>query len=355
MMNQTNGGRFVVTAAVVCLLVVLAVGAYAALVVFGGTDTYPAGAFSDLGESFSAAESDRTETSDESVAADTENDQRYSFVWMTDTQTYTRYYPEVLESMCGWLKDNSTQLDIRALFHTGDIIDTYTDVEQWECAQRNFGLVPKNVMSLYLTGNHDVGFTSADYSYYYEYFGDGEKVLPGGNGGIYNNGKAQYILYSTQNCDYIFLGFGWNITEGMVNWAKDLLETYSDRVCILMTHSYLDTDATLTSNGELLYDGIVSTCPNVALVLCGHMHGTAVSVSTFDDDGDGTAERTVTQILADYQGESGGGDGYLQIITVDEQAGVVELTPYSPYLDEYADFNDDNEKLIIDIRDWLKK
>ena len=45
----------------------------------------------------------------------------------------------------------------------------------------------------------------------------------------------------------------------------------------------------------------------------------------------------------------------MQIITVDEQAGVVELTPYSPYLDEYADFNDDNEKFIIDIRDWLKK
>ena len=56
----------------------------------------------------------------------------------------------------------------------------------------------------------------------------------------------------------------------------------------------------------------------------------------FDDDGDGVKERTVYEIMMNYQaaGDMGGG-GYLRLMQFDEAAHEIRCVNYSPYLNDY--------------------
>ncbi|HPE95861.1 MAG TPA: metallophosphoesterase, partial [Bacillota bacterium] len=275
--------------------------------------------------------SDENSTADESDALLPE---RFTAVWITDTQYYSKYYPATQTAMVDWICEWALDGNAQLAFHTGDIVHNYDAVEQWEAAKAEYSKLNGKIKYILLAGNHDVGFSAVDYSQYFKYIGDGEKVVPEGEGGIFDNGKAQYILFSSQTHDYIFLGFCWNTSTAMLEWANALLEQYSDRTAIFMTHSYLEIDSTLTSNGERLFNELISTSPNIRLVLCGHNHGAAQVASEIDDNGDGITDRTVYQILADYQAEQKGGQGYLRLLTFDEIEKKLLIRTYSPLLDD---------------------
>ena len=73
----------------------------------------------------------------------------------------------------------------------------------------------------------------------------------------------------------------------------------------------------------------------VKAVLSGHYHNAQTWIDEMDDDGDGVADRTVYQLLADYQGGPEGGQGYLRILNFKMNENKVAVQTYSPYLDDY--------------------
>ncbi|MBD5046369.1 hypothetical protein GUF44_03195, partial [Xanthomonas citri pv. citri] len=67
----------------------------------------------------------------------------YTFVWMSDTQYYAESYPHIFDKQTEWIKDNQKQLNIKYVFHTGDIVDDSADIRQWKNADRSMSVLDK--------------------------------------------------------------------------------------------------------------------------------------------------------------------------------------------------------------------
>lgn len=82
---------------------------------------------------------------------------------------------------------------------------------------------------------------------------------------------------------------------------------------------------------------IVAKNPNVRLVLCGHSRGDSMRTDEFDDDEDGTPDRTVYSLMFNPQGRRNE-YGYLRLLRFDPIARSIETYTYSPFLDKrFAD------------------
>ena len=87
--------------------------------------------------------------------------------------------------------------------------------------------------------------------------------------------------------------------------------------------------------GVLIRDQVVAKNPNVIAVLSGHYSGASYQTVRFDDNGDGSYDRTVYQICTDYQDLSGGGLQYIKFLYFDLDNDKVYVNSYSPYKNDY--------------------
>ena len=71
--------------------------------------------------------------------------------------------------------------------------------------------------------------------------------------------------------------------------------------------------------GDLIFHQVVKRHPNIVAVFSGHYHGASRKVDELDDDHDGKVDRKVYQILADYQSGPEGGQGFMRVITADQE------------------------------------
>lgn len=283
--------------------------------------------------------------------------EKYMFVWMSDTQFYSGHDPEVYGAMTEWIAENADEKKIKFVFHTGDIVNHADREEEWENADAAMkkieGVVPYSI----LAGNHDLLEAEDGYGAYLTYFGKG-RFAGGDDIQWYGEGEAGARILETGGQRYLILALGYNPDEAVVDWANRILEKYGDIPAILTTHSYLHADGTLSTAGRKLYQEVVLKNPNVHLVLCGHNHSAEKRIARIDDDGDGITDRTVYQLLADYQETPGGGNGYMRLLTVDEGEKTLQVTTYSPVLDNYHYFSTDKypgrDEFCIDISDWFE-
>ena len=72
---------------------------------------------------------------------------------------------------------------------------------------------------------------------------------------------------------------------------NEVLQRYRNSTAILLFHGYIAEDGRYTAVGKQMFDLVVKPNPNVRLVLCGHVCGTAFRVEDIDDTGDGVPDR----------------------------------------------------------------
>ncbi len=301
----------------------------------------------------SSASASQAANISEAVSSDsTRSGSQYTFVWMSDTQYYSASYPEIFCAMTKWVADNKNSRNIKAVFHTGDLVDDESDSTQWNNAVTAMSLLNGAVPYTVLAGNNDVSTNDSgdDYTEYLKYFGQ----AGGSSGSImrYKDGEAMALLLEAGTEKYVVLAIGWDADSKELSWADEILAQYADRVAIVTTHDYMKSDGSLSSNGENIFREIVRPNANVRLVLCGHKYSAARRTTEIDDNGDGTADRTVWQLLADYQNSTKGGDGYLRLLTVDEDEKTLSVKTYSPYLDQYNCFSASEDEFVLSIADW---
>ena len=81
------------------------------------------------------------------------------------------------------------------------------------------------------------------------------------------------------------------------------------------------------------------------MVLCGHRYNSRCIPAAVDDDGDGAADRTVLQMICNYQAAGFvGGDGYLRLMQVDEAAGEIRFYNYSPLHDDFVYYDTEEHR-----------
>jgi len=284
----------------------------------------------------------------------------YTFVWMTDTQFYSESAPEVYEAMTKWISENANDKNIKFVFHTGDVVNHTYDSIQWIRADTAMGYLDNVVPYSILAGNHDLTDSENPYENFLLYFGTkrfSNRIANDGNIWFYHDGEASAQIIDTGAQNYLVLALGvWPDAE-MMSWADAILKEHTEIPAILTTHDYMNKDGTRSDTGNQLFDEIVRKNPNVHLVLCGHNHNAEYCQDELDDNHDGITDRTVYQLLADYQETPNGGNGFMRLLTIDENEKRLMVSTYSPYLDQYNCFSEaeypGKDYFEIDISDWF--
>ncbi|RIW36077.1 LPXTG cell wall anchor domain-containing protein [Bacillus salacetis] len=260
----------------------------------------------------------------------------YTFVWMSDTQYYSESYPYIYDQQTKWIAQMRDEMKIKYVFHTGDVVDEADKVEQWQYADEYMRtLEDSNIPYGVLAGNHDVNQLTNDYTEFTKWFGADRFEDEDHYGGTYKNNRGHYDLISSEGNDFIMLYMGWGVQDEDLEWMDQVLKEHPNRKAILNFHEYLLVSGNRSPLGNRIYNKVVEPNENVVAVLSGHYHDSETLIDEIDDDGDGTADREVYQMLGDYQGGPEGGQGYLKLMHFDQDNNRVMINTYSPYLDDY--------------------
>ncbi len=267
----------------------------------------------------------------------------FSFAWETDTQYYSESFPYHYDQMNQWIVDNREKLDIRYVIHTGDIVDDVDMTGEWVNADHSMKIFDDAGMPYgVLGGNHDVFAGAEGYGNYWKYFGEERFKDKPYYGGSYKNNLGHYDLLTENGQDFIVLYMSWDIYTNEIDWMNQVLAQYPDRKAIISLHRYTNVKAAdnlLDYTGKLLQEEVVAKNKNVIAVLNGHYHGASIQTDSFDDNKDGTPDRTVYQICTDYQSDPEGGSQYIKFLYFDLKNNKIYMNSYSPYRQDYNYFD----------------
>ena len=260
----------------------------------------------------------------------------YTFAWISDTQHYSRSFPDVFYEMTSFLYAQRQRMELRYVIHTGDLVHNFDDPEQWKLASgamEQLGELPRGV----LAGNHDVGGAeNADYEAYEENFGAARFEGNGVFAMDYQNNRGHCDLVDAGDTQYLFAYMGYPVGEEEAAWLSGAFAAYPQRVGVLCVHDYFNSDLSLSDQGRLLLERVVAPNPNVYMVLCGHRYNSACVPAQIGG-------RLVLQLICNYQAAGDeGGSGYIRFMQFDEGAGVLRLVNYSPLLRDYVFYDDPN-------------
>lgn len=259
----------------------------------------------------------------------------FTILWASDPQWYSFKYPEILTVQNEWVVNNANRMNILYTIHTGDFVDNPHNHDQWAVVDTAYKLWDDAGLAYgALAGNHDVDTTSGitDHTEFSQYFGEARYNENWWYGGSYENNYGHYDLMNLGGSDFIFvyLGYGPH-TDADYAWMNSVLEQHSDRIAVIAFHEYLAASGERTARGNTIFEQVVLKNPNVRMVLCGHNYNSTRLVEDIDDNGDGVADRTVYQMMANYQNTTNGGNGFLRFMECDVAAGTITHRTYSPY------------------------
>jgi hypothetical protein len=110
---------------------------------------------------------------------------------------------------------------------------------------------------------------------------------------------------------------------------------YPNHRALLSTHAFLDKDAGrnphVCTDTNYIWDDFVKLHKNLQLVVSGHVH--AESRRTDKN----LAGNDVYQMLADFQEEDYGGNGWLRILTFSPANNTIKVKTYSPSLNKFQE------------------
>ncbi|WJH33707.1 discoidin domain-containing protein [Paenibacillus sp. CC-CFT747] len=268
------------------------------------------------------------------------NEYDFTFIWETDTQYYSRSYPNIFEKMNRWIADNKDPLKIKYVIHTGDLVQNWNMEDQWGVADRNMKIleeagIPYGVVS----GNHDVNHNVNDYEYYWKYFSRERFAGQPWYGGDLSNNRHHYDLISAGGMNFVilYLGVYGRLDQQTVDWANSVLSKYKDRYAIVGTHAYIEGSGKYGVNGKEIMEKVVAPNENVFMVVSGHYHGAFYNVKRING-------KVVYEVLSDYQEGPEGGLGYIRLLQFDAKNKRMYMNTYSPYKDDYNFFADDKEQ-----------
>ncbi|MFC3040717.1 metallophosphoesterase [Virgibacillus xinjiangensis] len=277
---------------------------------------------------------------------------------LPDTQNLAMNHPDIFRSQTQWIADNREEQNIKFVTHVGDIVNNNNN-PQWEVASDAMrtldGVVPYTV----LPGNHDMGTNGSantrDTTLYNTNFPVSDFSENETFGGVYpaepDKYDNNYHTFHAGGTDWLVLSLEFGPRDPVLDWANEVVSSHPDHRVIVVTHSYMFSDETRhhsghawnphnygvasepggVNDGEEMWQNFVKLHPNISMVLSGHVlndgQGRRVSVGDYGNK--------VYQMLANYQMQENGGNGFLRLLEIDPEKGTVKATSYSPYLDEY--------------------
>ncbi len=276
--------------------------------------------------------------------AEPEENDRFTIIQIPDSQYYAQNFPAIFMSQTAWIVANRDVLNIRYVAHCGDVVNVASQISQWVNADAAMAQLEDAATTTLeygipygvLPGNHDqspLGDPDGT-AYFNNWFGVNRFVGRDYYGGHYplQNNDNNYGFFRGSGMDFIVVSFEYDPTpdSDVLAWADSLLKTYSHHRAILVGHYFMNIGdgAPFSTQGQMTYNALKAN-PNLFLMLCGHRHGEGRRIDVYQG-------QTVYTLLANYQGLANGGDGWLRILEFSKSGNVINVTTYSPWLDEYG-------------------
>ncbi len=282
-----------------------------------------------------------------------------AIVVVPDTQLsyYTRYsdeicqFPEVADSEFQWIEDNRASLS--AWLHLGDIVHLNDRLEEWECASDSVSLVSPSLPCALAVGNHDLVHPrdTTNFNAYFPSARFESQPWYGGHFGSLNDNH--FIAFTDQGQDFVVVALAWNPVDEAYDWAKSIFESYQDHFGILVQHAYIRSDKSWYPQGLKTHSHLQDVS-NLRLIFCGH------DIEGYPGPNPGVlAESVVTEfiegkpryiILSNYQNIWPGGAVWLRINRFTNNMRRLEVSTYSPWLDESRTGSDSDFSLNLGVR-----
>lgn len=252
----------------------------------------------------------------------------FSLIWFSDTQYYAYKKPEIFLSMADWALRVHTDFRTAAVVCTGDIVDNRNYQRHWDNADAAISRIREALPFYCVAGNHDVGADSVDYTAYRQAdfctVPDAMRQSDDGRCWVLPMPEQQILL----------VGIGWQNDTAYADWLNAAIAEYPDYPAVLLVHSFLNDDGSLSTNGKRVEKDVLSASPSIRLVLCGHNDGSARWSKSYPDG------HTVNAMMYNFQDDKKYGLGYARVLMFNPGTRNIAVTTYSPYLDDYNYYKD---------------
>ncbi len=308
----------------------------------------------------------------------------FTVVGLPDTQKYSELYPEQFYAQTEWIARNRRARDIRFVSHYGDLVQNGDNLAEWNVADTAMRTLDRaGVPYGVVAGNHDVlpsGIVGQPYipQNYQQRFNASRYAGRDWFGGASPSGMSTYQTFAGGGEQFIALHLALETPWEELAWAQGVIDANPDKPVMLTTHRYLQdandyipdglepvTGLAVTSGrypsiwygveGQYAPDGIqaedffrgfVRANQNVFLVNAGHFHEEYRQTSTNDYG------LPVHEVLADYQDDPMGGNGYMRLMQFDVANSRIDFESYSPTLDSFLTKDESQFSLGVDFSDY---
>ena len=264
-----------------------------------------------------------------SHAEEAQESDSFTILWISDTQDISYHgYGDAFDTMGKWIVEQQDDMNIRYIVQTGDAVDNGASAWQWRNYDVMYDQFRGKIPYIAAAGNHEVKKNG-----YLEYcMREDVRTIPRGN--TFLRGEASYATFDHHGNSFLIMAVGYGVGQDAVDWTNEVLAAYRDHTAILLVHDYLQTDGRFGVNGKALFETVVKPNPNVRLVLCGHVLGVSSRIDALDDDHDGKPDRTVAQMMYNYQ-HFAEDCGQLRTLTFQVDDRSIRVTTYSPVTKRY--------------------
>ncbi|RYD19167.1 MAG: hypothetical protein EOP88_20000 [Verrucomicrobiaceae bacterium] len=300
------------------------------------------------------------------------NTDDFTVVALPDTQYYSENVggtrAAIFSAQTDWIVAEKDARNIGFVLHLGDITEhgdnPSTAASEWANASNAMyrlenpetTLSAEGVPYIVAVGNHDqtpIGNADGTTTNFNTFFGvhptTGINHFAGKSyyGGTSEPAKADnnYTLFSAGGLDFIVISFEYDTTpdQADLDWADALLKANPNRRGIVITHHTVNigNPASFSAQGSAIYEALKDN-PNLILMHGGHIHGEGRRIDTFEG-------RKVHSLLADYQGRTNGGDGWLRIMQFRPSLNRIDVKTYSPTLNQYETDADSQFSLDVNL------
>jgi hypothetical protein len=305
--------------------------------------------------------------------------QSFSVIGLPDTQNYSESYPDIYYAQTSWVMAQRYARNILYVSHYGDVVQHADDLEEWEVG--NLAMLPLDDGDLPYginAGNHDItanGVPFEEYipQYFVEYFGPQRYEGRSWYWGASPSSMSSYQVIQYGDMEFLMLNIECDSPVRELAWAQSILDLNWDKPVFLTTHRYLQDAEDYTAGvpvvpsgrfpavwyliegvysqggiqSEELFEWFIRRNTGIYLVNCGHFHEEYRQQSTNVDG------NVIHEVLADYQDDPNGGNGWLRIMNFDVPAGRIEMDSYSPWLDEYRFEDESDFTLEVDFSSYV--
>ncbi|TAH41777.1 MAG: T9SS type A sorting domain-containing protein [Bacteroidetes bacterium] len=273
----------------------------------------------------------------------------FTVIGLPDTQHYVSNLfggtNEIYKSQTNWIAQNRISENIVFVQGLGDCVqngDNGGNPIEWQRVDTAMKLIEDPITTQLQdgipyglnVGNHDqspIGEVTGTTNFFNAYFGESRflgRNYYGGHYGTQNNNNFSFFSAGGMNFIVINLEYNYNNIGGPVaQWLIDLLTQYPNHYAIIGSHYMLNGDGTFAPQGLAIYN-VIKRFPNVILTQSGHVSAEASREDFYNGN-------KIISIMADYQGRSYGGSGWMRLLKFSPENNTINVRTFSPWLNQF--------------------